>query len=82
MPVRITYQALLTEVSQEGICTDISEAGIGFQTQAGLYVGEVIYLEFPQQNAVPVRFQVRLLYKMGNRYGAYFVSPDPSSHES
>ena len=82
MPVRITYQGLLTEVSQEGICTDISESGIGFETEAGLYVGEVLYLEFPHQNAVPIRFQARLLYKMGNRYGAYFVSPDPSSHQS
>src|SRR5664280_1563926 len=73
MPVRITYQGLLTEVSQEGICTDISETGIGFETEASLYVGEVLYLEFPHQNAVPIRFQARLLYKMGNRYGAYFV---------
>ena len=82
MPVRITYQGLLTEVSQDGICTDISESGIGFETQAGLYVGEIVHLEFPYQNAVPIRFQARLLYKMGNRYGAYFVSPDSSSHES
>ncbi len=72
---------LLTEVSQDGICTDISETGIGFETQAGLYVGEVVYLEFPHQNAVPVRFQARLLYKMGNRYGAYFVSPGSTSNE-
>jgi hypothetical protein len=82
MPVRITYQGLLAEVSQDGICTDISESGIGFETHAGLYVGEIVHLEFPYQNAVPIRFQARLLYKMGNRYGAYFVSPDSSSHES
>ncbi|MGA3318374.1 MAG: PilZ domain-containing protein [Candidatus Korobacteraceae bacterium] len=75
-PVRIIYQGLLDEESEEGICTDLSEAGIGFETQASLYVGEIVEVEFRDQEATPFRFQVRLLYKMGNCYGAYFVSPD------
>ncbi len=75
MPVRITYQGLLAEVSRDGICTDISDTGIGFETRAGLYVGEVVDLEFRHQDAVPICFRVRLLYKMGNRYGADFVLP-------
>ncbi len=74
-PVRIIYQSLLAEGSEEGICTDLSEAGIGFETQASLYVGEIVEVEFRDQEATPFRFLVRLLYKMGNCYGAYFVSP-------
>ncbi|HEY5178037.1 MAG TPA: PilZ domain-containing protein [Terriglobales bacterium] len=77
VPVRIIYQGLLSEGSEDGTCTDISETGIGFETDAGLYVGEIVDLEFRDQNAAPFRFQVRLLYKMGNRYGSYFVSPGP-----
>jgi len=72
--VRIIYQGVLSEVSREAICTDISDAGIGFETQAGLYVGEIVDLQFRDQNAAPFCFQVRLLYKMGNHYGSYFVS--------
>ena len=75
VPVRIIYQGLLSQVCQEAICTDISEAGIGFETQAGLYVGEIVDVEFRDQNVTPFRFQVRLLYKMANHYGSYFVSP-------
>ena len=82
IPVRIIYQGLLSEVTRDGLCTDISEGGVSFQTQAGLYVGEFVELEFQSQNAAPFRFQVRLLYKTGNRYGAYFATPDSSSNDS
>jgi hypothetical protein len=75
MPVRIIYQGSLGEVSEDGTCTDISEAGIAFEAQTDLYVGEIVELEFRHQDADLFRFPARLLYKMGNRYGAYFVSP-------
>ena len=75
IPLRITYQGLRDEISEDGICTDISEAGIAFETPADLYVGEFVDLEFRRQDAGLVRFSVRLLYKIGNRYGAYFTSP-------
>ncbi len=73
MPVRITYHGLPNKVSEDGTCTDISEAGIAFETHADLYVGEIVELEFRHQDVF--RFSVRLLYKIGNRYGAYFTSP-------
>jgi hypothetical protein len=76
MPIRIIYQGLLNEVSRDGLCTDISEAGIGFQTRAGLYVGEIVEVEFRDQIAAAFRFPVRVLYKMGSHFGAYFVSPE------
>jgi PilZ domain len=74
-PVRITYQGLRDEVSEDAICTDISETGIALETPADLYVGEIVDLEFRHPGADPVRVPVRLLYKIGNRYGAYFASP-------
>ncbi len=78
--MRIIYQGLLNEVSRDGLCTDISEAGIGFQTDAGLYVGEIVEVEFQDQIAAGFRFPVRVLYKMRSHFGAYFVSPDADSH--
>jgi PilZ domain-containing protein len=75
LPVRITYQGLRDEASEDGTCTDISETGIAFETRADLYVGEIIDLEFRHRDADLFRLPARLLYKMGNRYGAYFVSP-------
>jgi hypothetical protein len=80
IPIRIIYQGLLNEVSRDGLCTDISEAGIGFQTHAGLYVGEIVEVEFRDQIAAALRFPVRVLYKMGSHFGAYFVSPDAAYH--
>jgi hypothetical protein len=82
IPARIIYQGLLHVVSADAVCTDISEAGISFQTSAGLYVGEVVEVEFRNQIAAPFRFQVRLLYKIWNRYGAYFIAPGCSSNKS
>ena len=77
IPVRIIGQGLVDEVSQDGVCTDISESGIAFETNADLYVGGIVDLQFRQKEASHFHFQVRLLYKMGNRYGAYFVSCAP-----
>jgi PilZ domain len=74
MPVRITYQGLRDEVSEDAICTDISETGVALETPADLYVGEIVDLEFRHPGADPVRVPVRLLYKIANRYGAYFTS--------
>ena len=77
IPVRIIGQGLVDEVSQDGVCTDISESGIAFETNVDLYVGGIVDLQFRQKDASPFHFKVRLLYKMGNRYGAYFVSCAP-----
>ena len=72
IPVRIISQGFGGEVSQDGMCTDISEAGIGFETNVDLYVGETVDVQFRQKDAGVFRFQVRLLYKIKNRYGASF----------
>lgn len=74
IPVRIICQGLVGEVSHDGMCTDISEAGVAFETSVDLYVGEIVELQFREKDAGTCNFQVRLLYKVGKRYGAYFVS--------
>jgi hypothetical protein len=76
IPVRITYQGLRDEITEDGICIDISETGVALETPADLFVGEIVDLEFRYPGADPVRVPVRLLYKIGIRYGSYFVSPD------
>src|SRR5450631_2215891 len=61
MPVRVIYQDHGDEICQDGTCTDISEAGIAFETLADLYVGEIIDLEFRHSDASLFRFPMRLL---------------------
>lgn len=77
IPVRIIGQGIVDVVSQDGVCTNISESGIAFETNVDLYVGEIVDLQFRQKDASHFHFKVRLLYKMGNRYGAYFASCSP-----
>jgi hypothetical protein len=63
MPVHITYEGLLNKVSQDRICTDISETGIGFRTHAGLFVGENVELGIPAagRDAFPLPGEAALL---------------------
>ena len=75
IPMRLSYEGSTGEISADGICTDISESGLAFHTPVPLYVGELVAIEFRQPGADPFRCLVRLLYKMADRYGAYFVLP-------
>jgi PilZ domain len=76
VPITVTYSGPRDEITQDGICTDLSESGIAFETPADLFVGEIVDVTFRQKGAEAVRVSVRLLYKAGNRYGSYFMSPD------
>ena len=76
VPITVSYQTPRDEITQGGICVDISESGVAFESPADLFVGEIVDLTFRQEGAEPVRVSVRLLYKAGNRYGSYFTSPD------
>lgn len=76
VPITVSYRTRRDEITQDGICVDISDGGIAFESPADLFVGEIVDLTFCQEGAEPVRVSVRLLYKAGNRYGSYFTSPD------
>jgi hypothetical protein len=73
IPVRVLNQGLLFERSADAVCTDLSEGGIAFETSAQLNVGEVVAVEFQSKSEAVYRCQVRLTYRMGPRYGGYFV---------
>jgi hypothetical protein len=73
IPLRILSCGLLMERSDEAICTDLSEGGVAFDSEAQLNVGDIVLLEFRQKGEVAYRCHARLTYRMGRKYGAYFL---------
>ena len=74
IPLRIHTYGLLVDKSNDGICTDLSEGGVAFDCEAELNVGDVVILEFHQKGEATYRCHARLAYRMGRRYGAYFLA--------
>jgi len=74
IPIRIFGRGLAGTVFHDGMCRDISESGIGFDTNADLFVGEVVELQFQLHDADYYCYRVRLLYKRGQRYGGCFAA--------
>ncbi len=73
IPLRILSCGLLMEKSDEATCTDLSEGGVAFETAAELNVGDIVLLEFRQKSEAVYRCHARLTYRMGRKYGAYFL---------
>jgi PilZ domain len=73
IPLRILSCGLLTERSDEATCTDLSESGVALETAAQLNVGDIVLLEFHQKGEAAYRCHARLSYRMGRKYGAYFL---------
>lgn len=73
IPVRVLSCGMLMEKSDEAICTDLSEGGVSIETTARLNVGEIVILEFQLKGETAYRCHARLTYRMGTRYGAYFL---------
>jgi PilZ domain len=76
IPLRILSCGLLMERSDEAICTDLSEGGVAFDTAAQLNVGDIVLLEFRQKGEAAYRCHARLSYRMGRKYGAYFLGAE------
>jgi|SRR5579864_2056895 len=76
IPVRVTGYGLLAETSGEAVCTDLSEGGLAFETDVELFVSDVVMIEFPQKGELSYRCHARLIYRMGRRYGAYFLGTE------
>lgn len=74
IPLRILSCGLMSEKSDVGICTDLSEGGVSFDCDAQLNVGEIVILEFQQKSEATYRCHARLTYRLGRRYGAYFLA--------
>lgn len=73
-PLRILSYGMLVDKSSEGTCTDLSEGGVSFDSNAELNVGDVVILEFHQKGEAAYRCHARLAYRLGSRYGAYFLA--------
>jgi len=73
IPLRIWSYGTFIDKSNDGTCTDLSEGGVAFDCDSALNVGDVVVLEFRQRGESPYRCQARLSYRMGRRYGAYFL---------
>jgi hypothetical protein len=76
LPLRILSSGFLAERCDPGICTDLSEGGVAFDCASELNVGEIVILEFQQKGEAAYRCHVRLSYRVGRRYGAYFLTGD------
>jgi hypothetical protein len=74
IPLRIFSSGLIGEKVDGGTCTDLSEGGVSFECHGELNVGEVIVLEFRQKAEASYRCHARLAYRLGRRYGAYFLT--------
>ncbi|MGA2902835.1 MAG: PilZ domain-containing protein [Candidatus Korobacteraceae bacterium] len=72
--MRILSYGLLVDKSNDAICTDLSESGVAFDCEAELNVGDIVILEFHQKGETAYRCHARLAYRMGRRYGAYFLA--------
>lgn len=76
IPVRVISCGLLTEKSDVGTCTDLSEGGVSFDSDGELNVGDIVILEFRQKGETAYKCHARLAYRMGRRYGAYFLTSE------
>ena len=76
IPLRILSSGFLTEKCDAGTCTDLSEGGVSFTCSAELNVGEIVILEFQQKGEAAYRCHARLSYRLGHRYGAYFLTAE------
>lgn len=74
IPLRILTYGTLVDKSSDGICTDLSEGGVSFDCDAELNVGDIVILEFHQKGEKAYRCHGRLAYRLGKRYGAYFLA--------
>jgi hypothetical protein len=73
IPLRILSYGPLMEKSDDAVCTDLSEGGVAFETPSQLNVGEIVVLEFRLKGEPAYRCHARLTYRMGPRYGGYFL---------
>jgi hypothetical protein len=74
IPLRILTYGVLFDKATEAVCTDLSEGGIAFDCTSELNVGGIVILEFRQNGESAYRCHARLAYRMGHRYGAYFLA--------
>jgi hypothetical protein len=73
IPIRIFRPGATGRRYQTALCTNISEDGLAFETDAVLDLDSKLDIEFHQSGQPVFRRHVALLYRSNNRYGAYFA---------
>lgn len=76
IPLRVLSFGPVVEKTAEAVCTDLSEGGLAFETAADLAVGDIVGLEFRLHGEMAYRCHARLTYRMGRRYGGYFLTAE------
>ena len=71
IPLRIVSHGALEQQRARGVCVDLSEAGVGFLTDADLNLTDIVEL-IPESRQTTFHKYVRLVYRIGRRYGGYF----------
>jgi hypothetical protein len=74
--LRVVSFGPVVEQTAEAVCTDLSEGGLAFETTAELPVGDIVGLEFRVRGELAYRCHARLTYRMGRRYGGYFLTAE------
>jgi len=74
IPLRILTYGMLVDKANDAVCTDLSEGGVAFDCPSELNVGDIVILEFHQKGETAYRCHARLAYRIGGRYGAYFLA--------
>jgi PilZ domain len=72
VPVQILSHGTTKQSCAQGVCIDISLAGVAFLTEADLHLTDIVELIFEPKGQPAFRQYVRLLYRVGPRYGGYF----------
>jgi len=76
VPVQIISHGAFTQERARGICIDFSEAGVAFLTEANLNLADIAELIFEPNDQPAFSHYVRLIYRIGHRYGAYISHMD------
>ena len=76
VPVQIISHGTTKQNCAQGVCVDISLAGVAFLTEADLHLTDIVELIFKPERQPAFRQYVRLLYRLGPRYGGYFSHMD------
>lgn len=75
IPVRIISHGALGNELGNGVCTDIRDGSVAFESEAELDLTGVVELVFPRNSHfAECRRFVRLLYRARRQYGGYFRS--------
>ena len=76
MPILILKDGVASDLQDLGMCIDLSESGVAFETEVDLKITDIVKLVFDTEVGHCWSRYARVLYRNGLRYGAYFMDCD------